>query len=90
MNWDRIRAQKRSLDEAPEELERFFVEGGFSSGFDRLAVGLPLITIPASKLEPGRVRPALGLTEAERRADQALAARSLLELVAGSRAMSVV
>jgi transposase-like protein len=40
--------------------------------------GLPLITIPGSKLESGRVQPAFGLAGAERRADQALAARSLL------------
>ncbi len=62
--------------------------GGFSrhrKHDDRLPVsalddvrGLPLITIPGSKLEPGRVQPAFGLAGAERRADQALAARSLL------------
>ncbi len=46
--------------------------------------GLPLRTIPASKLEPGLLQPALGLTEAERRADRTLAARSLLEPAADS------
>ena len=45
---------------------------------DSIESGLPLITIPGSKLEPGRVQPAFGLAGAERRADQALAARSLL------------
>ena len=50
--------------------------------------GLPLGTIPGSKLEPGRGQPAFGLAEAERKADQALAARSLLELVVDSRGMS--
>ena len=53
------------------------------------SVGLPLITTPASKLESGRAQPAYGLTE-ERRADQALAARSLLEPVVGIRVMSAV
>ena len=32
-------------------------------------VGLPQITMPGSKLKSGRVRPAFGLTGAERRAD---------------------
>lgn len=44
--------------------------------------GLPLMTVPGSKLESGRGRPAFGLTEGERRADPALAARSPLALVA--------
>ena len=47
--------------------------------------GLPRIAIPRSKLESGRHRPASGLTEAERRADRMLAARSLLGPVGGSR-----
>ena len=46
--------------------------------------GLPHITIPGTKLEPGRRRPASGLAEAERRADQMLAARSLLGPAADS------
>lgn len=41
--------------------------------------GLPLITIPGTKVEPGRHQLASGLAEAERRADRMLAARSLLE-----------
>ena len=56
--------------------------------FPSMAVVCPLITAPASKLESGRGRPAYGLTEAERRADQALAARSLLEPEIGIRVMS--
>ena len=48
--------------------------------------GLPHITIPSVKLEPGRGWPAFGLAEAERRADQALAARLLLEPAVDSRA----
>ena len=39
---------------------------------------LPHIAIPGTKLELGRHRPASELAEAERRADQMLAARSLL------------
>jgi hypothetical protein len=50
--------------------------------------GLPLRTIPGSKLEPGPARPAFEPAEAERRADQALAARSLLVLAGDSRGMS--
>ena len=49
-------------------------------------LGLPHITIPSVKLEPGRGWPAFGLAEAERRADQALAARLLLEPAVDSRA----
>ena len=49
------------------------------SGPNTITGGLPRITIPGTKLEPGRHRPASGLAEAERRADQMLAARSLLE-----------
>jgi hypothetical protein len=52
--------------------------------------GLPLITTLASKLESGRVRPVFGLAGAERRADQALAARLLPEPAADSQARSVV
>jgi hypothetical protein len=48
-------------------------------------IGLPHITMPGSKLEPGRGWPAFGLAEAERRADQMLAARSLLEPAGDSR-----
>src|SRR5271169_1900552 len=55
---------------------------------ERNQVGLPHITIPGSKLEPGRVRPASGLVEAERRADQTLTARSLLGPVVDSQAKS--
>ena len=51
--------------------------------------GLPLGTIPGSKLEPGHAQPAVGLTAAERRADQALAARSLLVPAGDSRGTSV-
>ena len=51
-------------------------------------VGLPLGTIPGTKLEPGRRRPASGLAEAERRADRTLAARSPLGPAADSRATS--
>ena len=50
--------------------------------------GLPLGTIPVSKLESGRAQPASVLTEAERRADRMLAARSLLEPAVDSRARS--
>ena len=50
--------------------------------------GLLLRTIPGPKLEPGRGEPAFGLAEAERRADQALAARSLLVPAGDSRGMS--
>ena len=50
--------------------------------------GLPLGTIPGTKLEPGRRRPASGLAEAERRADRTLAARSPLGPAADSRATS--
>lgn len=64
---------------------------GVMAGAAALAwTGLPLITTPASELESGRVRPVLGLAGAERRADQALAARSLLEPVIGIRVMSAV
>jgi len=51
--------------------------------------GLPLITVPGPKLESDCVRPASGLAEAERKADQALAARSLLERAVDNRARSV-
>ena len=51
--------------------------------------GLPHISIPGPKLEPGHSQPAFGLAEAERKADQALAARSLLGLAADTRGMSV-
>ncbi len=50
--------------------------------------GLPLGTIPVSKLESGRAQPASVLAEAERRADRMLAARSLLELAVDSQARS--
>ena len=50
--------------------------------------GLPHISIPGSKLEPGRGRPAFGLAGAERMAGQMLAARSLLVPAGDSRGMS--
>ena len=51
-------------------------------------VGLPLGTIPVSKLESGPAQPASVLAEAERRADRMLAARWLLEPAVDSRARS--
>ena len=51
--------------------------------------GLPLGAVPVSKLESGRDRPASDLAEAERRAEQMLAARWLLALAVDSRVMSV-
>ncbi len=56
-----------------------FAFGAGQSILYLIAIGLPHIAIPGTKLEPGRHRPASGLAEAERRADRTLAARSLRE-----------
>jgi hypothetical protein len=63
---------------------------GGKSELPAKSLGLPLVAIPGIKLEPGRYRPASGLAGAKRRRDWMLAARSSLEPVADSRAMSAV
>ncbi len=56
----------------------------------RGAAGLPHEAAPCSKLESGRRWPAADLAEAERRAEQMLAARSFRAPAVDSRAMSAV
>ena len=52
--------------------------------------GLPLVATPRIKLESGRYRPAFGLTGAQRRTGQTLAARSFRAQADDSRAKNAV
>jgi hypothetical protein len=71
--------KQAELDAAEEDL------GRHTGTLEDQMTGLPHITMPGSKLEPGRGWPASGLAGAERRADQTLAARWLLEPAGDSR-----
>ena len=53
-----------------------------------LSVGLPRVTRPVAKIEPGVHLPAAGLTAAQRKAGQLLAARVFLVPVVDSLEMS--